>query len=456
VSVLEIMDAHLARIHEWNPDVNALVGLLPDEACREMARQADDRLARGEHPGPLVGLPIAFKDLHEAAGLVFTRGSAIYRDTIGVADSVLAARLRAAGALPIAKTNVPEFGLGSHTFNPVWGPTRNPYDLTRSAGGSSGGAGAALATGMLPIADGSDLGGSLRNPANFNNVVALRPTVGVVPTAPDPMPRLGFGVNGPMARSADDVALLFHAMAGPDPRDPGCQMPKPAGLDTALTGDIGPQCRVAWCPDLGGLPMEPAVRQVLDGQRATLVEMGCLVEDACLDLTDADEIFLTIRRWRTAAVHGPLLSRHRHEMKEDLVHEIEAGRRLTGEDVARAFLAHAALLGRVTAFFSEFDALACAVNQVAPFDVNLMWPREIDGVAMEHYIAWMKSTYWITTTFAPAVSVPAGFTSGGLPVGLQLVGRPWGDRRLLELAHRFEQANNAGTHRPRDLIQPVI
>jgi len=442
------MDAHLTRIHEWNPRVNALVGLLPDDTCRDMAREADARLARGDGAGPLAGLPIAFKDLHEAAGLVFTRGSAIYRDAVGVTDSVLAARLRAAGALPIAKTNVPEFGLGSHTFNAVWGPTRNPYDLTRSAGGSSGGAAAALATGMLPIADGSDLGGSLRNPANFNNVVALRPTVGLVPTAPDALPRLGFGVNGPMARSADDVALLLDAMAGPDPRDPGCQMPKPAGLGAPLTGDIGPRCLVAWCPDLGGLPLEPAVRQVLNLQRTTLTEMGCQVEEACLDLTDADEIFLTIRRWRTAALLGPLLSGHRHEMKQDLVEEIEAGERLTGADLARAFTAHAVLLGRVTDFFAEFDALACAVNQVVPFDVNLTWPRTVDGVEMEHYIAWMKSTYWITATFAPAVSVPAGFTPEGLPVGLQLVGRPWGDRRLLELAHRFEQANNTGTHRP--------
>jgi amidase len=448
VSVLEIMDAHMARIHEWNPRVNALIGLRPDDACREQARDADARLARGERPGPLIGLPIAFKDLHEAAGLVFTRGSAIYRDTVGATDSVLAERLRAAGALPIAKTNVPEFGLGSHTFNPVWGATRNPYDLSRSAGGSSGGAAAALATGMLPIADGSDLGGSLRNPGNFNNVVGLRPTVGLVPTAPDPMPRVGFNVNGPMARSADDVALLLDAMAGSDPRDPGCQMPKPAGLGAPLTGEIGPACRVAWCPDLGGLPLEPAVRQVLDRQRATLVDMGCQVEAACLDLTDADEIFLTIRRWRTAAVLGPLLSGHRHQMKQDLVDEIESGQRLTGADLARAFTAHAALLGRVTAFFSEFDALACAVNQVVPFDVNLAWPATVDGVAMEHYIAWMKSTYWITTTCAPAVSVPAGFTPEGLPVGLQLVGRPWDDRRLLELTHRFEQVNDAGTRRP--------
>lgn len=448
MSALEVMDAHLARIHEWNPRVNALVGLLPDDVCRAMARDADARFARGDETGPLHGLPIAFKDLHEAAGLVFTRGSAVYRDAIGVVDSLLAERLRAAGVLAIAKTNVPEFGLGSHTFNAVWGATRNPYDLTRSAGGSSGGAGAALATGMLPMADGSDLGGSLRNPANFNNVVGMRPTVGLVPTSPDPFPKLGFGVNGPMARSADDVALLLDAMAGPDPRDPSLATATPAGLGTPLTGEIGPGCRVAWCPDLGGLPLEPAVRHVLDRQRATLVEMGCQVEEACLDLSDADDIFLTIRRWRTAAVHGPLLAVHGHEMKQDLVDEIEAGQRLTGADLARAFAAHGALLGRVHAFFTHHDALACAVNQVAPFDVTLTWPTSVDGVAMEHYIAWMKSAYWISTTFAPAISVPAGFTPEGLPVGLQLVGRPWGDRRLLELTHRFEQANNAGTHRP--------
>ncbi len=453
MSALEVMDAHLARIREWNPRVNALVGLLPDDACGELASQADARLARGDATGPLHGLPIAFKDLHEAAGLVFTRGSAIHRDSMGTTDSVLAERLRLAGAVPVAKTNVPEFGLGSHTFNPVWGATRNPYDVTRSAGGSSGGAGAALATGMLPIADGSDLGGSLRNPASFNNVVALRPTVGLVPTAPDPFPRLGFGVNGPMARSADDVAFLLDAMAGPDSRDPGCSVAKPAGLGTPLTGNIGPRCRVAWCPDLGGLPLEPAVRDVLDRQRAVFVEMGCQVEEACLDLTDADEIFLTIRRWRTAAVLGPLLPNHRHQMKQDLVDEIEAGHRVSGADLARAFMAHGALLGRVAAFFTDYDALACAVNQVAPFDVSMTWPRAIDGVAMDHYIAWMKSTYWITTTFAPAVSVPAGFTPEGLPVGIQLVGRPWGDRRLLELAHLFEHATTAGTRRP-SLPQP--
>ena len=448
VSALELMDAHLTRIAQWNPRVNAIVGMLPAETCRAMARRADERAARGEPLGPLHGLPVAFKDLQEAAGLPFTRGSPIYRDAVGAVDTIVVERLRRAGALPIGKTNVPEFGLGSHTYNPVWGTTRNPYDLNASAGGSSGGAGAALATGMLPIADGSDLGGSLRNPANFNNVVALRPSVGLVPTVPDPFPRLGFGVNGPLGRSADDAALLLGVLAGPDARDPGCEPSDHAALGTPLSGELRGPVRVAWSPDLGGLPLDPAVRRVLEAQRETLISMGCEVQDATLDLAGADEIFLTVRRWRSAAAYGPLLAEHRALMKPELIEEIERGQRVSGADLAATLIAHTDLLGRVARFFQRFDALACAVNQVPPFAASLHWPPAVDGVPMDHYIAWMKSTYWITTTFAPAMSVPAGFTDGGLPVGLQLVGRPRGDRALLELAHRFEQENHSSRRRP--------
>jgi amidase len=301
---------------------------------------------------------------------------------------------------------------------------------------------------MLPIADGSDLGGSLRNPANFNNVVALRPSVGLVPTAPDPFPRLGFGVNGPLGRSADDVAFLLGVMAGADPRDSGCEPSDPAALGAPLSGALDRPVRVAWSPDLGGLPLDPAVRQVIGAQRQTLAGIGCRVEDAALDLGDADEIFLTIRRWRSAAVYAPLLPAHRALMKPELVEEIEKGQQVSEADLAATLLAHTELLGRVARFFERFDALACVVNQVPPFDAALDWPKAVDGVPMEHYIAWMKSTYWITATFAPAISVPAGFTDAGLPVGLQLVGRPRGDRALLELAHRFEAANHAGRRRP--------
>src|SRR5687767_7708310 len=274
VSAREVLAAYLAQIARVNPRLNAIVAKLPDEACLALAASADERQAAGDPLGPLHGLPIAFKDLQDARGFVTARGSRIYRDHVSPTDAVLVERVRRAGALAIGKTNVPEFGLGSHTYHEVYGTTLNPYDLTKSAGGSSGGAGAALAAGLLPIADGSDLGGSLRNPANFNNVVALRPSVGLVPTAPDPFPRLGFGVNGPMARSVADVAFLLGVMAGPDPRDPGCEASDPSVFGHSLERDLR-GLRVAWAPDLGGLPLDPRVRTVLEAQRAMFEALGC-------------------------------------------------------------------------------------------------------------------------------------------------------------------------------------
>jgi amidase len=447
VSAREVMAAHLEQIAGVNPRINAIVAKLPDDACLALAAEADERQAAGHPVGPLHGLPIAFKDLQDARGFVTARGSRIYRDYVSPTDAVLVERLRRAGALPIGKTNVPEFGLGSHTYNEVYGTTRNPYDLSKSAGGSSGGAGAALAAGLLPIADGSDLGGSLRNPANFNNVVALRPSVGLVPTAPDPFPRLGFGVNGPMARSVDDVVFLLRVMAGPDPRDPGCEPLDPSALSGELARDLR-GVRVAWAPDLGGLPLDPRVRAVLDVQRATFEALGCVVEEACPDLTAADDIFLTIRRWRTAAVYGPLLRSHRELMKAELIEEIEAGQTLRGSDVATAMMRHGMLMERVRRFFDGYAVLLCAVNQVPPFDASMTWPADVDGVPMEHYVAWMRTAYWISATFAPALSVPAGFTPDGLPVGLQIVGRFRDDWTVLQVGHAFEQATRFGERHP--------
>jgi len=447
VSARDVMAAHLAQIERLNPQLNAIVAKRPDDACLALAAEADERQAAGKPIGPLHGLPIAFKDLQDARGFVTTRGSRIYRDHVSATDAVLVERLRRAGVLAIGKTNVPEFGLGSHTYNEVYGTTRNPYDTTKSAGGSSGGAGSALAAGLLPIADGSDLGGSLRNPANFNNIVALRPSVGLVPTAPDPFPRLGFGVNGPMARSVDDVVFLLRVMAGPDPRDPGCEPMDPS----ALAGELGRDLRglrVAWAPDLGGLPLDPRVRAVLDEQRHIFEALGCIVEDACPDLTAADDIFLTIRRWRTAAVYGPLVHAHRALMKQELLEEIDAGLALSGNDVATAMLRHAQLLERVRRFFDGHAVLVCAVNQVPPFDAALTWPSEVAGVRMEHYVAWMRTAYWISATFGPALSVPAGFTPDGLPVGIQIVGRFRDDWTVLQVGYAFEQATRVGERRP--------
>jgi len=447
LSAREVMTAHLDRIRRINPKINAIVAKLDDDRCLALADEADRSLARKERVGPLHGLPIAFKDYEPAVGFPWTRGSPIYKDFMPEEDSVLVARLRQAGVLPIGKTNVPEFAMGSHTYNKVYGTTFNPYDLTKSAGGSSGGAGAALASGLVPIADGSDLGGSLRNPANFNNIVALRPTVGLVPTAPNPMPFVGFGVKGPMARSVADVAFLLSAIAGPDPRDPACYpseetlFAKP--LERGFKG-----VRVAWCPDLGGLPLDHRVRTVLESQRQALEKLGCIVEEACPDLSGADKIFLDIRLWSSFNVLGPLLEMHRSQMKPEVIWQIEAGSRVSATDLAQAMIRHGELLERMRRFQSKYEFLLCAVNQVPPFDAALDWPKEIAGVKMENYVAWMKSAYWITTTFCPAISVPAGFTAEGLPVGIQIVGRHRDDFGVLQIAHAFEQATGIGQKRP--------
>ena len=447
LSAREVMSAHLRQIERVNPKVNAVVAKLDDAQCLVLADEADRRIARGDKVGPLHGLPFAFKDTEAAIGFPFTRGSPIFKNDMPTEDTVLVERLRNAGVVPIGKTNVPEFGMGSHTYNKVYGTTVNPYDLTKSAGGSSGGAGAALATGMLPLANGSDLGGSLRNPGNFNNVVGFRPTVGLVPLAPTVLPFVGFVVKGPMARSVKDTAFLLSVIAGSDPRDPGCYPSDPSvfikGLDRDFKG-----VRIAWCPDLGGLPLDRRVRTVLEAQRATFEDLGCIVEEACPDLSGADEVFLTIRAWRSWNTLGPLLEKHQAEMKPEAVSEIESGARLSGSDIARAMIRHAEVMERMRRFQQKYEFTLCAVNQVPPFDATMDWPKEIEGTTMEHYVAWMKSAYWITVTFCPAISVPAGFTREGLPVGIQIVGRHRDDLGVLQIAHAFEQATGFGRKRP--------
>lgn len=446
VSAREVMAAFLAQINRVNPQLNAIVGKLDDDACLRRADEADRALAAGAPVGPLHGLPTAFKDLESAIGFPFTKGSPIYRDQIGTEDTVLVERIRRAGAIPIGKTNVPEFGMGSHTYNHVYGTTRNPYDPSKSAGGSSGGAAAAIASGMLPFADGGDLGGSLRNPANFNNIVALRPTVGLVPIAPVQIPFVGVSVKGPMARSVADVAFLLSVFAGEDARDPTCYPSRPAEFAGPLEKDFT-GVRVAWCLDLGGLPLERGVREVLDAQRRAFENLGCIVDDACPDFGNVDDVFFTLRAWASWNVYAPLLAEHRSQLKPEAIWEIEQGARLSGEDVARALIQQGQLLERMRKFQERYEFLICAVNQVAPFDVDATWPRSIDGVVMDTYISWMKSAYWISTTCRPAISVPAGFTAGALPVGVQIVGRHRDDLNVLQLAHAFEQSTQAGLRR---------
>jgi amidase len=447
VSAREVMCAFLSRINRLNPQLNAIVGRLDEADCLRLADAADRQLSSGAAVGPLHGLPTAIKDLESAAGLPFTRGSPIYRDYVATEDTVLVERIRRAGAILIGKTNVPEFGMGSHTYNSVYGATRNPYDRSKSAGGSSGGGAAAIASGMLPFADGGDLGGSLRNPANFNNIVALRPSIGLVPIAPTPIPFVNLSVKGPMARSVSDIAFLLGLMAGADDRDPTCFPSRPDEFAGRLDRDLN-GVRVAWSLDLGGLPLDARVRTTLEAQRQTFEDLGCTVEDACPDFGNVDEIFFTLRAWASFNVNGALLQTHRAQLKPEAIWELEHGAKLSGADIARALIDQGQLLERVRKFQERYEFLVCAVSQVPPFEVEETWPRAIDGVAMDTYISWMKSAYWISATCRPAVSVPAGFTDDGLPVGVQIVGRFRADFGVLQLAHAFEQSTQFAKRRP--------
>jgi amidase len=436
VSATELVREHLDRIASLNDSVNAIVTLLPERALAAAA-EADRLRAAGAELAPLHGLPIAHKDLVDTAGVRTTYGSPSFRDHVPDADELLVTRLRAAGAIMVGKTNTPEWGAGSHTFNPVFGATRNPWDTSRTAGGSSGGAAVALACRMLPLADGSDLGGSLRNPAAWNGVVGLRPTPGVVPSWPSDSPWLPFSVDGPMARTAADVALLLSAMAGPDPRAPLSQRAAALDLAPPLETDLRGR-RVAWSPALNGLPVDPAVMAVLEPAVAGLAALGLDVTADEPDLAGADTVFETWRAFGFALSLGELYDSDGDRMKATVRWNVERGRALTVADLTTATRLHAGLHERALAFFDRYDYLACPVTQVEPFPVEVEYPAEVAGVAMRGYLEWMRVCSRISVTGCPAISIPAGLTAGGLPVGLQLVARPFAERSLLELAHAVD------------------
>jgi amidase len=446
LSAVELLEAHLAQIERANPKVNAIVTLVPELAL-ERARAADAALARGEPLGPLHGLPVAHKDLVSTAGIRTTFGSPIYADNVPTADDLIVERLRRAGAITVGKTNTPEFGAGSQTFNPVFGATRNPYDLTKTCGGSSGGAAVALACGMVPIADGSDMGGSLRNPAGYCNVVGLRPSPGRVPVWPSSNLWQPLSVEGALARTAQDLALVMSAISGPDPRAPN-SIGEPGSIFAAPLGRSFRGVRVAWSRDLGGLPVDARVTAALEAQRGTFAALGCAVEDADPDLAGADESFKTFRALAFALGHGDELEAHRHQMKDTVVWNTETGLRLTGRDVARATRLQAEVFHRMREFMERYEFLICPVSQIPPFDIEQPYVTEIGGVQMETYIDWMRSCYYISATGHPAASVPCGFTPEGLPVGVQIVGRYRDERGVLELAHAFEEATGLWRRRP--------
>jgi amidase len=446
LSAREVVAAHLDRIAAVNPRVNAIVSLRSEDALAG-AEAADRRAATaGEPLGPLHGLPIAIKDLEDTAGIRTTYGSTAFADHVPVADGLLVRRLRAAGAIVVGKTNTPEFGAGSHTFNEVFGTTRNPWALDRSAGGSSGGAGAALAAGMLPLADGSDHGGSIRNPASFNNVVGLRPTPGLVPGGGAEDVWDVASVHGPMARTVGDLALMLTAIAAPDPRSPLAHG-DPAAFAGELGGDLR-GLRVAWCPDAGGLPVEPEVSAVLDDARLRFAASGAAVEDVAIDLSGADEAFETLRAIGFVRRFGPDLETLRPALKATILWNVEQGLALDGAAVARAIAARSQVFAAVADVLDRFDVLAAPAAQVAPFPAELEYPVEVAGVAMPHYLGWMRACSRITVSSHPVAAVPAGFTGDGLPVGLQLVGRYRDDRRLLEHAAAWERAAGYTARRP--------
>ena len=451
VSAVEVMRAYIAQVERVNPKVNAIVTFLPEQALAE-AKRLDARRARvksADAIGPLAGLPIAYKDMIATAGIRTTYGSPIYADNVPAEDHVLVERLKAAGAITLGKTNTPEFAAGSQTFNPVFGATLNPYDLTRTCGGSSGGAAVSVACGMLPFADGSDLGGSLRNPGNFNNVVGLRPTPGRVPIHPANDAWATLSVLGPIARSVEDAAFLFAAMAGPDARspigidEPGTRFARPLGRDFR-------KVRVAWSRDLGGLPVDARVAAVLQAQRKVFESLGCIVEDAEPDLTGADEVFHVLRALSFAQRYAGLLKEHRAKLKDTVIWNIEAGLKLDAARIGAATVLRSVIYHRMREFMSRHEFLVLPVNQVPPFPVTQPYVDRINGVKLDNYIDWMKTAYYITVTSHPAISVPAGFTSdeSPLPVGVQIVGRYKDDFGLLQMAHAFEQATRVATRRP--------
>ncbi|PYU27451.1 MAG: amidase [Acidobacteria bacterium] len=446
LSARETLAAHLKQIERVNPKVNAIVTLVAEIAA-DAAAKADEMQAHKETLGPLHGLPVAHKDLLETRGIRTTFGSPLYKDYIPAEDDIVVERMRRAGAITIGKTNTPEFGAGSQTFNKVFGATHNPYDLAKTCGGSSGGAAVTLACGLAPVVSGSDTGGSLRNPAAFCNVVGFRPSIGRVPNPKAAFAWSTLSTSGCLGRSVADLAFVLSTIAGPDSRaplsinEPGERFARP--LDRSFKG-----ARVAWFKDLGGVPFDGRVRTVVDGHRKTFESLGCIVEQAEPDFAPAEIAFRVLRAWNSANTYGARLREHPDAFKDTLKGEIEEGLRLTGVDVARAETAHGQLWRRFQAFLEKYEYFVLPTTQLPAFDVNTPYPTEIAGIKFDNYIDWMKSCWYISATGNPAASVPGGFTPEGLPVGVQIVGREKGDFSVLQMAHAFEQATGFGKKRP--------
>jgi amidase len=440
------MAAYLEHIEHLNPSVNALVSLREPEVLIEEAQSADEALARGVSHGWMHGFPHAVKDLVATSGIRTTQGSPLFRDVVPQQDALLVERLRQAGAIIIGKSNVPEFGLGSHTYNPVFGATRNPYALERTAGGSSGGAAVAVALRMVPVADGSDTGGSLRNPAAYNNVFGFRPSMGRVPRTPQSDVFVQqLSIDGPIARTVDDLASLLSVMAGYDRRQPLSLDEDPLLFRRSLQRDLT-GARLGWLGDWGGhLPMEPGVLECCQAALPAFESVGCTIEEVLpeFDPESLWEAWLVLRQWLTLGSLGPLYAEpaQRARMKAEAQWEVEQALHLSGVQVFHASEVRSAWYAAVLQLFDRFEALLLPSAQLFPFDVNWTWPRQIAGRTMDTYHRWMEVVIGATMAGLPAISVPAGFSATGLPMGLQIIGRPREDLGVLQLAHAYEQAS---------------
>ena len=446
LSARETLDAHLKQIERVNPKVNAIVTLVAEQAV-ENARKADEAQARGAALGPLHGLPIAHKDLVETAGIRTTFGSRIFKDYVPAHDAILVERIRNAGAICIGKTNAPEFGAGSQTFNAVFGATKNPHDLTKTCGGSSGGAAVSLACGMIPIADGSDSGGSLRNPAAFCGVVGFRTAPGRVAHAAGGDSWSTIAVSGPMARNVPDLALLLSVMSGPDPRCP-ISITEPG---TRFAGNLERNfkgVRVAWFKNMGGIPFDPRVLAAVNAQRKVFENLGCIVEEAEPDWTGGLAAYDTLRAWGYASSQAENIRLHRDLVKDTIQWEAERGSKLTGADIAHAHTLRSKAWDNMRIFQEKYEYFITPTSQLPPFDVTQPYPTEVAGVKMSTYIEWMKSCMMISALENPAISMPCGFTEDGLPIGLQIVGRHRDEWSVLQLARAFEQATPGTRRKP--------
>jgi amidase len=440
-SPLEVMQAVLARIEAVNPAVNAYVTVAREAALAE-ARAATRALGRkGRTLPPLYGVPVSIKDLTATRGVRTTRGSLMYRDHVPEEDDLVVQRLKAAGAIVVGKTNTPEFGAGGNTFNALFGATRNPWNMTLTSGGSSGGAAVAVATGMGPIAEGTDLGGSLRAPAAFCGVVGFRTTPGLVPRYPRALAWDSLGVTGPIARTVRDVALMLSAIAGPDDRAPLSYQVDTREFARAAKAPSIKGWRVAWTPDLNGLiPVDPEVVRVAQGALKVLRDLGARVEAACPDFSEVDDIVRGTRGLAMVALHGDKLPEWRDRMQEELVKDIEQGLALSAREIAQSEVLRSVLWHRVRDFMARRELLVLPTVAVPPFPAERPYPTKINGVPLDNYTQWLYLTYGITVTGLPAISLPCGFTREGLPVGLQIVGRRCQDAAVLRAAAAFEAA----------------